>query len=31
MKPEHLDWIDAIWQRLQAARKLAVEGESVSA
>ncbi|HXL22724.1 MAG TPA: aminotransferase class I/II-fold pyridoxal phosphate-dependent enzyme [Candidatus Dormibacteraeota bacterium] len=25
MKPEHLDWVDAIWQRLQAARKLAVE------
>jgi len=31
MKPEHLDWVDAIWQRLQAATKRAVEGESVSA
>jgi glutamate/tyrosine decarboxylase-like PLP-dependent enzyme len=31
MKPEHLDWIDAIWQRLQTARTRAVGGGSVSA
>ena len=32
MKPEHLDWIEAIWQRLQAATKqAAATGRSVSA